>query len=465
MPSPSESSGLLRHGSAQSMHAPRPRFSPWGLLIGVPLILGLGWFVAEWWQAPTAAFTCDPHVHQSAGYIPIRNSSAKYFHYYFEARNDPSSAPLVLWLNGGPGSSSMLGLFLENGPCLLDAMGELRYNPFGWNERANVLWVDQPAGVGLSTGPITQPRDVGPDMVRFLDGFFALHPELAGRPLFLTGESYAGHYIPAIATSILSAATPTSPINLRGIAIGNGLTDTALQAQHQLDMLDNQYNISLVTDADVAGLKAMGNNCVESIRACRASNYSDVELCEEAAINFITFQGSMEAHAPDRNSLDIREVCTNGSCEAAMAAVVGFLNRPEVQAQLGVDFPVAYRSGNAAYMEPYLVDIVTDYVPLVEAVLAARIPVLLYAGDADLQCNWQGIDAWASAMDWARTSGYTKASLQPYVDATGKTVGQVKAHGLLTFLRVFEAGHLVPSNQPRVAQELLHKFLNGTPFA
>ncbi|EQC40383.1 hypothetical protein SDRG_02281 [Saprolegnia diclina VS20] len=457
MPSPTETTGLVRHASAQTMAVHRPRFSPWGLLIGVPLLLGLGWFVAEWSRAP--AFVCDPHVAQSSGYLPVAPET-QYFYYYFESRDRPASDPLVLWLNGGPGSSSMLGLFLENGPCLVQKDGSLMYNEHAWNSRANVLYVDQPASVGLSVGPLSAPAAIGPNMLQFLRGFFALHPDLARRPLYLTGESYAGHYIPVIATTLLSANE--SAINLRGIAIGNGLTDTDIQAQHQLDMVTNQYNVTLVPSSHLPELQAMAQDVTKSIRACRTTKNDSV--CEDAALAFITFQGTMESYAPTRNSLDIRQECIDDACEAPMKAVATFLNRPDVQAQLGLPSPVVYRSDNPKYMEPFLVDIVTNYAHHVEAVLAANVPVLLYAGDADLQCNWQSIDAWSAAMAWAQTSSYTKTTLQPYVAADGRTVGQVRAHDLLTFVRIFEAGHLVPSAQPQVSLEMLNTFLAGTPF-
>ncbi|PPJ53893.1 hypothetical protein CBER1_04600 [Cercospora berteroae] len=73
------------------------------------------------------------------------------FFWYFESRKDPVNAPLVIWINGGPGSSSMLGLLAENGPCTVNSdSNSTTLNPWSWNNEANVLYLDQPVGVGFS---------------------------------------------------------------------------------------------------------------------------------------------------------------------------------------------------------------------------------------------------------------------------------------------------------------------------
>ena len=86
-----------------------------------------------------------------SGYLAA--SETKRLHYVFaESLDSPKTDPVLIWFNGGPGCSSMLGFMQENGPRVVDD-GEdyLKENAETWNKRANVLWLESPAGVGWST--------------------------------------------------------------------------------------------------------------------------------------------------------------------------------------------------------------------------------------------------------------------------------------------------------------------------
>jgi cathepsin A (carboxypeptidase C) len=158
------------------------------------------------------------------------------FYWAFESRANPETDPLVMWLTGGPGCASEVALFYENGPYQFPAdlskTLPLTQNPESWNNKANLLFVDQPIGTGFSHSEIghdvTNEEKVGSDMAIFLRGYLEENPEYKGRDFFITGESYAGHYIPAIAYYLINTATDVE-LNLKGIAIGNGLTDPFAQ--------------------------------------------------------------------------------------------------------------------------------------------------------------------------------------------------------------------------------------------
>ena len=106
----------------------------------------------------------------SAGYLDVA-VGVKYFFWMFESRSKPSTDPLVLWLTGGPGCSSQLALLAENGPCNMAKNGTgTEKNPYSWTSNANVIWVDQPAAAGFSTGlPLVHDEDgVASNMYNFM---------------------------------------------------------------------------------------------------------------------------------------------------------------------------------------------------------------------------------------------------------------------------------------------------------
>mmetsp|Transcript_22817 Transcript_22817/g.22658 ORF Transcript_22817/g.22658 Transcript_22817/m.22658 type:complete len:260 (+) Transcript_22817:16-795(+) len=166
-----------------------------------------------------------------AGLIEIAEGD-ELFYWLVRSRNDKDKDPLVIWLNGGPGSSSELGLFYENGPWKINDDLTLRTNEYSWNEVANVLYLDQPIDVGFSKtehyNHIPTDEDaIADDFYVFITLFLERFPEYKGRPFYITGESYAGHYIPAMTARIIEKNN--SDINIVASAIGNGWVYPRLQ--------------------------------------------------------------------------------------------------------------------------------------------------------------------------------------------------------------------------------------------
>ncbi|KIJ59226.1 hypothetical protein HYDPIDRAFT_118758 [Hydnomerulius pinastri MD-312] len=166
-----------------------------------------------------------------AGNIPVQRQghpNDTLFFWAFETSNgsftEESDEPWGIWLNGGPGSSSLVGLLFENGPIHISNDYSLFENQYAWSTVADYVWIDQPVGTGFSTadsnGYIYDEDQMAGDFMGFLENFVKVFPNLATRPLHLTGESYAGMYIPYITKAYFEMENP--PVNLARIAIGDG---------------------------------------------------------------------------------------------------------------------------------------------------------------------------------------------------------------------------------------------------
>ncbi|EIW58496.1 alpha/beta-hydrolase [Trametes versicolor FP-101664 SS1] len=138
--------------------------------------------------------------------------------------DDRSDVPWGIWLNGGPGSSSLLGFLYENGPLRMQPDGSIQENKFSWDGLADYVWIDQPVGTGWSTtdsdGYVHDEDEMGRDFMGFLENLVKVFPSLKKRPLYLTGESYSGTYIPYIMKTYFGLTDP--PVNIAKFAIGDG---------------------------------------------------------------------------------------------------------------------------------------------------------------------------------------------------------------------------------------------------
>ncbi|EKM51711.1 uncharacterized protein PHACADRAFT_177131 [Phanerochaete carnosa HHB-10118-sp] len=140
------------------------------------------------------------------------------------AAGENGDTPWAIWLQGGPGTSSMLGLMTENGPIQVQpGTQKLVQNKYAWSNLVDYIWVDQPVGVGFATadsnGYAADEDQVGVDFIGFLDNLVKVFPSLATRPFYLTGESYAGRYIPYIVKTLFSMPNP--PVQLSTMVVGN----------------------------------------------------------------------------------------------------------------------------------------------------------------------------------------------------------------------------------------------------
>lgn len=401
-------------------------------------------------------------VKQYTGYLDVEELKKHFFYWFFESRNDPDNDPVILWLNGGPGCSSATGLFFELGPSSINATLQPNFNPYSWNSNASVIFLDQPVGVGYSYTEgeeISSTAAAAKDVFIFLELFFQKFPQFIKNKFHIAGESYAGHYIPAFASEIVNNADRS--FELSSVLIGNGITDSLVQYKYYRPMMcgEGGYKPVLTTEQ----CEQMDRDyplCATLTRACYA--VQNAFTCVPAGLYceqrlFGPYQET------GLNPYDIRKKCGDGGdCYEEQAWIDEYLNLEFVKNAIGAETenfvgcdPTVFRnfilSGDG--MKPF-----QQYVA---ELLEKDIPVLLYAGDKDVICNWLGNHAWSDVLDYSKHDLYEVQPLRPWRTKDGVLAGEVKNYDKFTFVRVYDAGHMVPYDQPENSLDLVNRWILG----
>lgn len=399
-------------------------------------------------------------VKQYSGYLDSEKTDRHFFYWAFESRNDPASDPVILWLNGGPGCSSFTGLFYELGPSSINRTIDPVFNPYSWNNNATVIFLDQPVGVGFSYSgeSVTNSKAAGEDVYAFLELFFHKFPQFSQLGLHVAGESYAGIYIPMIATEILKH--PLRGFKFSSVLIGNGITDPEVQYHYYQPMVCGEGGYpQIASDEDCILMRKHESRCENLILACyRVPNsvtcVPAILYCDQKVFELTKKYGF--------NPYDVRDKCTD-DCYADTAYFTEYLNRPYIQQELGTR-ATKYDSCSEEVFNRFLLsgDQMKPYQEKVAELLDEYdFPVLVYSGDKDYICNWLGGQAWTNQLEYSNKFNFQAAPVKDYYTLNGTIAGEVKNYDKFTFLRVFEAGHMVPKDQPESSLDFVNRWISG----
>lgn len=192
------------------------------------------------------------NVTAHSGYITTdKNYNSNLFFIHLQAKVNPDKAPLLLWLQGGPGKSALFGLFLENGPLGIDAKGKLYRRQTTLRNFANVIYLDQPAGSGFSftassRGFAETLEDCSLGIKEFLRQFLIMFPEYKGRNFFAAGESYGARTAMGIVHQLQTEKDPRIPLNIRGVIAGVGFLGPTLDIVDSSDFL---FHVGMLDEA------------------------------------------------------------------------------------------------------------------------------------------------------------------------------------------------------------------------
>ncbi|VFQ94976.1 unnamed protein product [Cuscuta campestris] len=323
---------------------------------------------------------------QYAGYVDVDLKAGRSLFYYFvEAEVDPAHKPLTLWLNGGPGCSSIGGgAFTELGPFFPQA--------------SNLLFVESPAGVGWSYSNTTSDYNCGDassarDLRIFLMKWLSKFPSYRTKDLYLTGESYAGHFIPQLAVALLDYNQNSKgfKFNLKGVAIGNPLLklDSTVQATYDFlwshGMISDEVGLTLMQDCDFEDYTVVSPHnvtkpCDDAITEANriVGQYIDnYDVILDVCYPSIVEQELRLRKMATKISLGV-DVCMSYESQF-------YFNLPEVQKAIhanrtNLPYDWSMCSGILNYTEA---DLSTDILPLLKRIIGNKIPVWVFSGDQD----------------------------------------------------------------------------------
>ncbi|KAI0016528.1 Alpha/Beta hydrolase protein [Xylariomycetidae sp. FL0641] len=445
-----------------------------------------------------------PGVNSYSGYVDLDERTHMFF-WFFEARENPNEAPITLWLNGGPGSDSMIGLFEELGPCEVTENGTSVVNPYAWNEVSNLLFLSQPLSVGFSyatevegvinktTGlpvnsshPDGRYSDVDPYRIdttqlaavgawEVLQGFLENLPQLdskiTSRSFNLWTESYGGHYGPAFYhyfyqqnELIKNGSKSGVELNMHTLGIINGIVSGLIQTPYYPEFAyRNTYGIKTMNESMYEYAKMnyyFPDACKDSLGYCFQADRSTPDgkaTCSQATAVCRNLVEGVYYVTSGRSPYDIR---ANASATIPPSYWVDYLNTPKVQNALGVDINYTSTSSNQIWEGfDYTGDF--EYPELLtdlEAIMATGVRVALFYGDADYICNWFGGEAVSLQLNYTHAKEFAAAGYEPFT-VDGTEYGVVRQYGNFSFARIYEAGHEIPYYQPVAALEFFRRTL------
>ncbi|KEZ43342.1 hypothetical protein SAPIO_CDS4798 [Scedosporium apiospermum] len=426
---------------------------------------------------------------------------------YHEARHNQKDAPLMLWLQGGPGASSLIGMLYENGPCLTDGPAKTKFNPYSWTEHFSMIYLDQPVGVGMSyldsehdgQGYPKGVEDSSLDIVAFIKLFYEAFPHLATSDLHLGGESYAGRYVPALASTILeyNEILSTAPLStstaqegtipLRSLMIGNPLIDPLTQLPTMYDVSCYEYRgyePHLTPKECFAALEAL-DKLEPLLRACFRGG-SDPLIC--GAANLMIDDPFENVWNVTRSLYDrrIRDCPAPDKCFADLPNVSAYLNANKVFEEL-LEVPAQTNhkvaawepsdeatgkrfseSGDIAMTSTNYLRHVLDFGRQGRKDLSSQrgpvtrpIDALIYVGVTDISCNAEGVFAALKEVEWEGRAPFRAVPWKdlPLRTSRGASTGRVKMVPNLWMVELNEAGHMVPYDQPELALDLAKHWL------
>jgi len=416
--------------------------------------------VKEAQEASKVTLLEAPQVRSHAGFMTVNPQfNSNMFFWFFPAEYQAATAPVVIWLQGGPGGSSLFGLFVEHGPFSVTEKLDLEPRTTSWSLTHNVIYIDNPVGTGFSFtrgGFAENETAVAEDLFSCVTQIFTLFPDLQDNELYVTGESYAGKYVPALSYRIhqanLDLGTNVKKINFQGMAIGDGLCDPATMTEYGdflfgVGLLDRNQRDKFKVQSDLVKDFISQQEWIKAFEAFDNLLNGDLTGLPSFYTNTTGFHYYF-------NYLNTEE-------PKDMEYYPAYLELATTRLALHVG-NLTYNSGEE--VERHLLsDVMQSVKPWIEELIAAGYKVLIYNGQLDVIIAHPLTQSFIDSLQWPGKAAFDSAPRNQW-KVGSQLAGYVKTAGNFSQVLVRNAGHMVPYDQPKWAYDLLSRFTKGKIF-
>ena len=322
-------------------------------------------------------------------------------------------------------------------------------NNNSWNLHYHLLVIDQPIGTGLSLSfeddTVSTTQEASQDFLTFLNRFFELFPELLAYPFIITGESYAGHYIPIFALDIMEKMPQ---VNLKGVAIGDGWVNSFLQTGEMPSFL---FSVGVV---DINTLDLLNTEALKS-----QTTYLEGLFSESTQWSMAVYSEAGEVAG--NMDIDNYQLYMTPELIASEAHFEELLLTTEIgQDYFGMAHYDSFEICNSTINDYFLADEAYDFTPYYSELFQTDLPCLLYYGQNDMNCGAWGAQVWLKEVDWAPIEDLLDQSSVPWF-SHDEIAGRIKSQDNVIYAIVYGAGHMVPVDQPERAYDLISEFVDS----
>ncbi|XP_068620966.1 venom serine carboxypeptidase-like [Battus philenor] len=391
------------------------------------------------------------NVTSYSGFLTVNKEfGSNLFFWYFPVPNKPvDKTPWIIWLQGGPGASSLAGLFDEIGPFEYKKDLGLKIRESSWCNEFSMVFIDNPVGAGFSftnsvDGFTSNMTMYSNQLYTAVEQFVRLFPELQTAPLYLAGESYAGRYVPAFAHKTLEEkakgdrAKPS--FSLKGLIMGNPVLDR----EGVMNTTSAFYNWGLI---DAQGVIAMKPFEMEYIKAVKEGNSSAAVVLRDKFLDRLQDMASQT---------QLYNVLTN---YGDLWGFMDYIKLENIKEALHVG-TIQYTSSNVSVHIHMIPDFLTKMTPIMDTVLE-NYEVLIYCGQLDLTTPCVSAAEWRRQQwRWNGRDDFLKAPRIPWW-YNESDAGYVKTGGRFTEVLIRGAGHLAPIDKPGQVKQLVSYFIRG----